>query len=159
MALLATKATKRKAAKAHVQFELAKGVPTAGKITDANTSEFSTLQTMLQSGRLYVLDRGYAKYDLLQSIIDAKSDFVVRLHDNAVMEVDEDEERELSTASIEAQVVRDAVVVLGQGKAKDKLKQPLRIVQVECKEYSLSVFHPCCINKTISNGHRGEASP
>ena len=40
-----------------MQFELAKGVPTAGKITDANTSEFSTLQDMLQSGRLYVLDR------------------------------------------------------------------------------------------------------
>jgi hypothetical protein len=126
-------ATQRKAAKAHVQFELAKGVPTVGKITDANTSEFSTLQTMLQSGRLYVLDRGYAKYDLLQSIIEAKSGFVVRLHDNAVIEVEE--ERELSDAALKAHVVRDAVVALGRGKAKDKLKQSVRIVQVECKEY------------------------
>jgi hypothetical protein len=123
----------RKAAKAHVQFELAKGVPTAGKITDANTSEFSTLQDMLQSGRLYVLDRGYAKYDLLQSILEAKSDFVVRLHDNAVLEVEE--EYELSTEALEADVVRDAVVVLGQGKAKKKIKQSVRIVEVECKEY------------------------
>jgi hypothetical protein len=125
--------TDRKAAKAHVQFELAKGVPTAGKITDANTSEFSTLQDMLQSGRLYVLDRGYAKYDLLQSILEAKSDFVVRLHDNAVLEVEE--EYELSTEALQADVVRDAVVVLGQGKAKKKIKQSVRIVEVECKEY------------------------
>jgi hypothetical protein len=125
--------TGRKAAKAHVQFELAKGVPTAGKITDANTSEFSTLQDMLQSGRLYVLDRGYAKYDLLQSILEAKSDFVVRLHDNAVLEVED--ERELSSEALEADVDRDAVIVLGRGKAKDKLKQSVRIVEIECKEY------------------------
>jgi len=125
--------TKRKAAKAHVQFELAKGVATAAKITDANTSEFSTLQNMLQSGRLYVLDRGYAKYDLLQSIIEADSSFVVRLHDNAVIEVQE--ERELSDKALEANVVRDAAVVLGHRKTKTKLKRPVRIVQVECKEY------------------------
>ena len=35
---------KNNAAKAHVWFELAKGVPVVGTITDANTSEFDQLQ-------------------------------------------------------------------------------------------------------------------
>ena len=45
-------------------------------------------------GRLYVLDRGYAKSALLQKIRNAKSDFVVRLRDNTVL--DGAEQRELS---------------------------------------------------------------
>ena len=124
---------KNNAAKAHVQFDLAKGVPVCGPITEANTSEFRTLQGMLQPGRLYVLDRGYAKYELLQDIIDADSGFVVRLADNAILDVDQ--ERLLSQGDLDAGVVRDAVVRIGCKSTRSKLRQPIRIVQVECKEY------------------------
>jgi len=120
----------KKAAKAHVQFELAKGVPVAGEVTPGNAGEVATFEKTLQKGRLYVLDRGYAKYGLLQTIRNAKSDFVVRLRDNAVLDVVE--ERELSQAALDAGVVRDALVRVGCASTREKLQQPIRIVQVEC---------------------------
>ena len=122
--------SKHRAVKAHVQFELLKGVPVAAEITDANTSEKAVLEANLQSGRLYVIDRGYAKYALLQAIIDADSSFVCRLPDNAVFEVVE--ERELSDEALAANVVRDVVVHLGGPVTKKHLRQPVRIVEVQC---------------------------
>jgi hypothetical protein len=121
---------KNNAAKAHVWFELAKGVPVVGTITDANTAEFDQLETTLQADRLYVLDRGYAKYALLQAILDAKSSFVVRLRDNTVLTVED--ERLLSDAAMKAGVVRDAVVHLGSPANRAKLRQAVRIVEIEC---------------------------
>jgi len=121
------------AVKAHVQFELLKGVPVAGTVTAANTGEGTVLADSLQAGRLYVLDRGYAQYDLLQQIIDADSSFVCRVQDNAVFEVIE--ERELSRTALDEGVVRDAVVWLGSKATRGKLRQPVRIVQIECTPY------------------------
>jgi len=77
-----------------------------------------------------VLDRGYAKYDLLQAIVDTQSSFVCRLPDNVVFEVVE--EREPDPDALDAGTVRDAVVRLGCKGARDKLHEPLRIVQIEC---------------------------
>jgi hypothetical protein len=121
---------RHKAVKTHVQFELLKGVPVAADITAANTGESAMLAARLQPGRLYVLDRGYAHYDLLQQIIDADSSVVCRLRDNAAFEVVE--ERELSHAALADGVVRDAVVRLGCKSRRDKLAQPVRIVEIEC---------------------------
>jgi hypothetical protein len=122
-----------KAVKAHMQIELLKGVPVAATITDANTSEMEVLAQSLEAGRLYVMDRGYAKYQLLQKIIDAKSSFVCRIRDNAVMEVIE--ERELSKDALDSGVVRDAVVRLGCQDTRNNLSQPVRIVEVECRPH------------------------
>jgi hypothetical protein len=119
-----------RAIKAHVQVELLKGVPVAATITDANSSEHTVLAQRLEAGRLYVLDRGYAKYDLLQQIIDAQSSFACRLADNAVLDVVE--ERQLDRDALDAGIVRDAVVRLGCKHTSGKLKSPLRIVEVEC---------------------------
>ena len=121
---------RHKSVKVHMQFELLKGVPVHADITDANSSEFKMLQDRLQAGRMYVLDRGYAKYNLLQAMIDAKSSFVCRLADNAVFDVQE--ERELSSEALDAEVVRDAIVNLGCHTTRHKLSQPLRIVEIEC---------------------------
>ena len=121
---------RHKAVKAHVEFQLLKGVPTSATITDANTDEKQVLEQNLQAGRLYVLDRGYAKYSLLQAILNAGSSFVCRLADNAVFEVLE--ERELDGDALRAGVVRDAVVRLGSPARRDDLARPVRIVQIEC---------------------------
>jgi hypothetical protein len=118
------------ALKAHVQFELLKGVPVAATITEANASERAVLAENLQPGRLYVKDRGYAEYALFQKILDAGSSFVCRIQDNAVFEVVE--ERELSKEALAAGVVRDAVVRLGCKSRRGDLEQPVRIVQIEC---------------------------
>lgn len=121
---------RHKAVKAHVHFELLKGVPVAATITDANTSEHAVLAERLEPGRLYVLDRGYAKYELLEDIAAAGSSFVCRLQDNAVFDVTE--ERLLDDDALKAGVVRDAVVRLGCKSRRGKLNRPVRIIEIEC---------------------------
>ena len=121
------------AVKAHVQFELLKGVPVVAALTEGNGDECDVLAGSLLPGRLYVLDRGYARYGLMQKIIDALSSFVVRIKDNSVFEVIE--ERELSQEALEAGVVRDAVVRLGGPKSGKPLRQPVRIVEVACRPH------------------------
>lgn len=121
---------KHKSVKTHVHFELLKGVPVRSTITDANTSETKVLSNSLQPGRLYVLDRGYFDYDLYQQIIDADSSFVARARDNAVFEVIE--ERLLERDALNVGIVRDAVVGMGSKWTKEKLDQPLRIIEIEC---------------------------
>ena len=125
-----------KAVKAHVQFELLKGVPVAATITDANSSEHAVLANLLEAGRLYVLDRGYAKYELLEDIAAACSSFICRLRDNAVFDVIE--ERLLDDDAIKAGVVRDAVVRLGCESRRGKLNRPVRIIEVECTPHRKS---------------------
>ncbi len=121
---------RHKSAKAHVQFELLKGVPVAATITDANTSEHDVLAERLEAGRLYVLDRGYAKYELLESIAAACSSFVCRLRDNAVFDVIE--ERLLDDDTLKAGIVRDVVVRLGGKATRGKLNRLVRIIEIEC---------------------------
>jgi hypothetical protein len=118
------------ALKTHVQFELLKGVPVAAELTEGNGNERDVLAENLLAGRLYVLDRGYAKYSLMQKIVDAQSSFVVRIQDNSVFEVIQ--ERELSPEALAAGVVRDAVVRLGGPRSGKDLRQPVRIVEVAC---------------------------
>jgi hypothetical protein len=118
------------ALKAHVQFELLKGVPVDVTITDANASEKDVLEKSLQPGRLYVLDRGYAKFSLFQKIRNAGSHFVCRIRDNSVVHVVQ--ERELTEKDLKAGIVRDAVVRLGCKDKAGELTEPLRIVQIEC---------------------------
>ena len=57
--------------KAHVQYDLLKAVPVKCQLTDGKANEKAILAGNLEAGRFYVLDRGYAKYRLLQQIIDA----------------------------------------------------------------------------------------
>jgi hypothetical protein len=125
-----------KAVKAHIHVELLKGVPVAATITDANRSEHTVLTEHLQAGRLYVLDRGYAKYDLLEAILNARSSFVCRLADNAVLEIIE--ERPLDGDALNAGIVRDAVVGLGCKTTRGKLSRPLRIIEIECTPHHKS---------------------
>jgi hypothetical protein len=121
------------AVKAHVQLELLKGVPVAASITDGNGNERDVLADHLLPGRLYVLDRGYAKFGLMQKIVDAHSGFVVRIQDKSIFEVLQ--ERELSRESLDAGVIRDAMVNLGGPSRGKELRQPLRIVQITCKPH------------------------
>jgi hypothetical protein len=119
--------------KAHVEFELLRGVPVSATLTEAHADERKVLERNLRPGRLYVDDRGYADYGLFQKTLDAGSHFLTRLKDNAVLEVIE--ERELSLEALQAGVVRDAVVRLGAWQTCGKLRQPVRIVQVECRPH------------------------
>jgi hypothetical protein len=119
---------KHRAAKLHLQFDVFKGVPRYATVTDGNGNEKKELRASLQSGLLYVIDRGYAEYRLFQDILDAKSSFIGRIRDNAVYQLVE--ERPLTDEARKAGVVRDLVVWLGCEQSGEVFKQPLRMVWV-----------------------------
>jgi len=121
------------AAKAHVHFEVLKGVPVAADITEANRAETDVLETRLGAGRLYVIDRGYARYSLFQAILDASSSFVGRVHDNAVLEMIDS--RPVSAEAVREGVLCDTVGRLGSKKTRDGLDAPVRIVEVACRPH------------------------
>jgi hypothetical protein len=118
-----------RALKMHLQFDVLKGVPSDATVTCANGPEIEELRATLRPGRLYVVDRGYAEYQLFQDIIDAHSSFIGRIRDNAVWTVVE--ERPVSAAARAAGVRSDRVVHLGGAKSGAVFQQPLRVIAVD----------------------------
>lgn len=131
---------KNRAFKMHTHFELLKSVPVRMAVTDGNGNEREVLESHLEKDRVYVMDRGYAKFTLFRQILDAGSSFVCRIRDNSVFEVVE--ERELSREALAGGVVRDVVVrFTGTQAAEAGLTRPLRIVEVECQPHRKSTGH------------------
>ena len=123
-----------RAFKMHTHFELLKGVPVRLDLTDANASERAVLRAALQSDRVYVMDRGYAKFDLFRRILDLGSSFVCRVRDNSVYEVVE--QRELSPDALAAGILHDRVVRFTGQQAQDAhIDGPLRLVAVKCRPH------------------------
>jgi Transposase DDE domain len=117
-----------KAAKMHVHFEVLRGIPVQATVTTGNDSEKQQLRQTLDKDRLYVIDRGYAEYQLFQDILDAGSQFVGRIRDNAVWEAIE--QRSVSEAAWAAGVRSDRMVWLGCEQSKKALRQPVRVLEV-----------------------------
>lgn len=118
-----------KAAKLHLHFDVLKAVPPDATLTPGACSEPEQLRAALQAGRLYVVDRGYASYDLFRDILRAGSSLVARVKDNAAFGVTQ--ERPLTAETRAAGVVRDtALHRLGTLYGPDTLRQPLRLVVV-----------------------------
>jgi hypothetical protein len=124
---------RHRALKNHVHFEVLKGVPVQATLTEANAGETTVLEAQLQAGRLYVIDRGYAKYRLLQAILDHDSSFVCRLHDNYVSQ--ELEVRPLSPEAQAAGVLRDRLVRLGCEPRSQDLAGAIRVVELACQPH------------------------
>jgi hypothetical protein len=118
-----------RAAKMHLAFEVLRGVPVKVAVTEGNGSEKNELRKMLEAGRLYVIDRGYAEYLLFQEIIDIKSSFVGRIRSDANWTTVK--ERPVSPESKAANVLSDCEVWLGGKKSRKALKQTLRIIKVD----------------------------
>ena len=117
-----------RAAKLHLAFEVMKGTPRVATVTPGNASERTQLRVMLEPGRLYVTDRGYAEYALFQEIVDRGSSFIGRVRENAVWR--EIEQRPLDAKARAAGVRADRIVWLGcEAKGAD-LKAPVRVVEV-----------------------------
>lgn len=129
MAWALWKDDRHRALKAHVHYELLAGVPVQGTLTQARRHENHVLRTQLEAGRLYVLDRGFANYELLQEIRTAGSSFVCRIRDNSRLIVHQ--ERPLDEDAKRAGVVRDAVVEIGRRAGR----QRVRVVEITCRPY------------------------
>src|SRR5216683_7474798 len=118
-----------RAAKMHIHFDVLKGVPVETTVTAGNDSETEQLRATLQAKRLYVIDRGYAEYQLFQDIVDARSDFIGRIRDNAVWSVVE--EHPLTPEARAAGVRSDRSVWLGGPQSGSVFKQPVRLLEVD----------------------------
>jgi hypothetical protein len=115
----------------HTQFDLERGVPIRIDVTEGigkgKADERAVLAKTLESGRCYVEDRGYAKFKLFNGIVAAGSSYVCRLRDNSRYAIEED--RSLTAEDVEAGVVLDAIVRIGEhGDAEDRPDHPLRLV-------------------------------
>jgi len=116
-------------AKLHVQFDVLRDTPVHVEITPGRASEIERLKVTLESGRFYVMDRGFRDFGLLQAIVEADSSFAIRLHENSVYEVIE--EKALTPEAVAAHVVSDRIVRLGADeKARAKLSVPVRLIEV-----------------------------
>jgi len=118
----------------HTQFDLQRGVPIRVDVTEGisrgEADERAVLARALETGRCYVKDRGYATFKLFNEIVAAHSSYVCRLRDNSRYEIEEG--RPLVVEDIEAGIVFDAIVRIGEYKdAEDRPDHPLRLVVVK----------------------------
>lgn len=118
----------------HTHFAVERGLPTRIDVTGAGNQgeadERAVLRKTLEPDHCYLLDRGYAQFALFNDIVAARSSYVCRVRDNSVYEVRE--QRPLSPAAQEAQVIFDAVVEMGVGRqAAERPQHPVRLVFVQ----------------------------
>ncbi len=70
----------------HTHFEILRGIPTRMDVTPNGGGphdERAMLAATLEADRLYVTDRGYAKFALFNQIVDSGSSYICRLRDNS----------------------------------------------------------------------------
>jgi hypothetical protein len=121
-----------RAAKAHVAFAVFSAVPVRATVTDGNGSEREQLRALARPGEFYVLDRGYAAFDLCRELDARGCQFVQRVQENTAFEpLTAGAENALRAADRAAGVVRDVTIRrLGTDKHNRLLERPLRVVEV-----------------------------
>ena len=118
------------AARLHLHFEVARGIPVDASITTGQGSEVRQLRQHLQAGRLYVLDRGYACKDLLVDIQAAHASYIVRVKECTAFTTAR--QLPIPAEASAAGVVRDVLVDrLGSTHHKRKLFAPVRLVEIQ----------------------------
>ena len=121
----------------HTHFAVEKYVPERIDVTrdgGGDADERVVLERTLAADKLYVLDRGYAKFRLFNAIVAKGSSYVCRLRDNSRYHVLE--QRPLTEADRAAHVLSDQIVQIGlTGKAEDQPDHPLRLVIVQIQPH------------------------
>jgi hypothetical protein len=121
----------------HTHFEVERYVPTRIDVTPeagGDSDERAVLERTIEPDRLYVKDRGYAKFTLFNAIVAGRSSYVCRIRDNSAYEVIES--RLLSEAARAERVLEDAIVRIGQsGKKQARPDHPIRIVTIAMKPH------------------------
>jgi len=116
----------------HTHFEVDRYVPTRIDVTPDGGGEHderAVLERTIESDRLYVMDRGYAKFTLFNRIVDANSSYVCRLRDNSAPDVVE--ERPLTEEDRQAGVLSDQIVRFDNGKADARPDHTVRFVCIK----------------------------
>lgn len=128
--------SQQNAIRLHTQFDLHSYVPLKITVTQgkgkAGSNEKEVLADNLESGRIYVQDRGYASLALFEKIVKHHSSFVCRVRDDSRYDIIE--EKPLTEDSLQAGIVFDRVVRLGgSAQTQNKLSVPVRMIAIKCK--------------------------
>lgn len=79
------------------------------------------------------MDRGCAKFELFNRIVDAGSSYLCRIRDNSVFGLLE--EKPMTDADRKARVVSDQLISPGSDNAKGKPTHPVRLVVIKAKPH------------------------
>jgi len=112
----------------HFNFDILRGIPDHVTLTDGQASEAEQLRAALEPGCLYLMDRGFQQYQLLLDILEAGSDFVVRLRKTA--RLGEVETLPLTAADRMAGVLSDCRVRVGWRDSRSPFTATLRRVTI-----------------------------
>jgi hypothetical protein len=112
----------------HVQFNILDGLPDQTTLTHGQGSETQQLRESLRANCFYVGYRGFQDYGLLEDILGARSDFLIRLRKSAHAQTVE--EGPLTATDQAAGVVRDATIQLGWRTDQTPSRPTLRLVEV-----------------------------
>jgi hypothetical protein len=121
----------------HTHFEVARDVPTRMDVTPNGGGEHderAVMEKAIEADRLYVMDRGYAKFTLFNKIVAAKSSYVCRLRDNSVWEVVEEGYRNDDAKTNE--VINDQIVRFPSSAASNRPDHTLRVVCVRINPHT-----------------------
>jgi len=121
----------------HTHFEVFKAVPVRVDVTPTAGGEHderAVMQRAIEPDRTYAFDRGYAKFELFNRIVDAGSSYVGRIRDNSVYQVLE--QRPLTDADHAARVLSDQIIWLGSDSTKETLNHPVRLVVIQAKPHT-----------------------
>lgn len=118
----------------HTHFEVNTLVPRRVDVTPNGGGEHderAVLERAVEEDRLYMMDRGYAKYALFNAIVSGGSSYACRMNDKLVYEVAQ--ERPLTEGDKAAGVLSDQIILLGQsGPKANRPDHPVRLVQIRC---------------------------
>jgi hypothetical protein len=121
----------------HTHFEVDRHVPSRIDVTPnggGDNDERAVLERTIESDRLYVKDRGYAKFTLFNDIVAKDSSYVCRIRDNSVYTIIE--EKPLTDADRAMNVLSDQIVLMGQSaKAADRPNHTMRVIIVKIKPH------------------------
>ena len=118
----------------HTHFEILRGVPTRIDVTPnggGQHDERAMLKAVIESDRLYVTDRGYAKFTLFNQIVAANSSYVCRLRDNSMWTVIEENYRN-DDASLD-EIISDETVEFSKGSG---LNHQVRVICIRINPHT-----------------------
>lgn len=123
----------------HTHFEVDRYVPTRIDVTPdggGDHDERAVMEKAIQADRLYVMDRGYAKFALFNKIVASQSSYVCRVRDNSNYDVLE--QRELTDADKVADVLSDEIISIGKQSGRDRQSpdHTVRLVCVKCSPHT-----------------------
>ena len=118
----------------HTHFEILRGIPTRIDVTPNGGGQYderAVLTAHIEFDRLYVTDRGYAKFELFNKIVAAGSSYICRLRDNSAWTVVEEKYRNDDAALDE--IISDEMVQFSKGSG---LKHKVRVICIRVNPHT-----------------------